>query len=69
MFSTGEDAFKLTFGTEKQTASDPYDKRAARRMVTRPFSETAADSMDCYIDEIEEDEQILNTVGEWLNRR
>lgn len=69
LFSTGEDAFKLTFGTEKQTASDPYDKRAARRMVTRPFSETAADSMDCYIDEIEEDEQILNTVGEWLNRR
>lgn len=39
LFSTGENQRKLAFGTEKQTASDPNDRRAARRMVTRPFSE------------------------------
>ena len=40
LFSTSEDPNKLVFGTEKQTASDPYDKRAMKRMITRPFSET-----------------------------
>ena len=45
-FATGEDAHTLVFGTEKQTASDPFDQRAMRRIVTRPFSEQA--------DEVEE---------------
>ncbi len=39
LFSTGEDQHTLVFGTEKQTASDPYDLRSVRRMITRPFSE------------------------------
>ena len=41
LFSTGEDAKELTFGTQKQTASDPNDMRALRRLVSRPFSESA----------------------------
>ena len=45
LFSTGDDQHELVFGTEKQTASDPYDERARRRLVTRPFSE-ALDELD-----------------------
>lgn len=40
LFSTGENQHSLVFGTEKQTASDPFDKRAAKRLVSKPFSET-----------------------------
>jgi hypothetical protein len=56
LFSTGEDALQLSFGTKKQTASDPNDRRAARRMVTRPFSEADEPVMpgEADIDEIEE---------------
>lgn len=50
LFATGEDQFTSVFGTEKQTASDPYDKAAQRRMVTRPFSE-ATDRVDERLDE------------------
>jgi hypothetical protein len=39
LFSTGEDPSKLVFGTEKQTASDPYDLRALSRLISRPFSD------------------------------
>lgn len=39
LFSTGEDQHTLVFGTEKQTASDPGDMRALRRLIRRPFSE------------------------------
>jgi hypothetical protein len=39
LFSTGEDQFELVFGTEKQAASDPFDRRYMRRAVTRPMSE------------------------------
>lgn len=39
LFATGEDLHTSVFGTEKQTASDPGDLRALRRVVTRPFSE------------------------------
>ena len=39
LFNTGEDPNKLVFGTEKQTASDPYDMRALMRLIRRPFSE------------------------------
>lgn len=68
LFSTGEDQFNLTFGTEKQTASDPYDKRAQRRTVTRPFSEDLSDSSiaDAY-STTETNEMILNALGEWLD--
>lgn len=39
LFATGEDPNKLVFGTEKQTASDPFDLRSISRLVSRPFSE------------------------------
>ena len=39
LFSTGEDPNALVFGREKQTASDPYDARSLRRLITRPFSD------------------------------
>jgi hypothetical protein len=42
LFSTHDDLFTSVFGTEKQTASDPYDTRAMRRAITRPLGETAA---------------------------
>lgn len=45
LFSTGEDQGKLVFGREKQTASDPYDMKAMRRIVTRPFSESASKAL------------------------
>ncbi len=67
LFSTGEDQLKLTFGTEKQTASDPNDRRAARRMVTRPFSEEPEEMPGSQsIDEVED---MLESIGRWLDRR
>jgi hypothetical protein len=39
LFAPGEDLGNHVFGTEKQTATDPYDKRATKRLITRPFSE------------------------------
>ncbi len=59
LFATGEDAKTLVYGTEKQTASDPYDKRAAKRNIGRPFSETADDQID-------EVEQMLEQLGNWI---
>lgn len=62
LFSTGEDQLKLTFGTEKQTASDPWDRRALKRLITRPFSESWIDNniricedVDNYVDNITKD--------------
>lgn len=49
LFSTGENPHTLAFGTKKQTASDPYDRRAQRRAVTRPFSE-GDDEVDAILD-------------------
>lgn len=49
LFATGEDPFTHAFGTEKQTASDPFDQRARRRMITRPFSESK-DPVDEWFD-------------------
>jgi hypothetical protein len=42
LFSTGEDPNALVFGREKQTASDPNDLRALKRLITRPFSESVS---------------------------
>lgn len=63
LFSTGEDALQLSFGTKKQTASDPNDHRAARRLVTRPFSESMPGE-----DEIDETEEMLESIASWLYR-
>lgn len=63
LFSTGEDQFKLAFGTEKQTASDPFDKRAAKRMITRPFSEEAEMPG---LAEIDEADEMLEQLADWL---
>lgn len=48
LFAPGENLSKHAFGTEKQTASDPYDFRAQRRLVTRPFSEGKNKNIDEY---------------------
>jgi len=40
LFDPGEDLYNHVFATDKQTSSDPYDMRAMRRMITRPFSES-----------------------------
>lgn len=63
LFSTGENALQLSFGTKKQTASDPNDRRAARRVVTRPFSEAMPG--EAAIDEAEE---MLEAIAYWLYR-
>jgi len=65
LFSTGENQRELAFGTKKQTASDPYDSRARRRMITRPFSEDALPGED-QIDEVDE---MLEGIGKWLRSR
>lgn len=62
LFSTGENPLMLTFGTEKQTASDPNDLRALGRMVTRPFSEEEEVEMPGE-DEIDMVEKMLEAIG------
>lgn len=65
LFSTGEDQFNLVFGTEKQTASDPYDQRAFSRLISRPFSEDfeqeleEEDIFDEMLEELEESQEFV----------
>lgn len=66
LFSTGEDQFKLAFGTEKQTASDPNDLRAAGRLITRPFSEESDDEMPG-IAEVDSIEEMLNLYADYID--
>lgn len=68
LFSTGEDALALSFGTEKQTASDPNDRRAARRMITRPFSEEPEVAMPGE-DQIDEVDGMLEAIARVVLRR
>lgn len=68
LFSTGENQLALTFGTEKQTASDPNDRRAARRLITRPFSEQPDLEMPGE-DQIDESEELVEAVSLWLRQR
>lgn len=69
LFSTGENPRRLAFGTEKQTASDPYDRRAARRTVTRPFSEEEEDPIEMPgMDEVDKIEEMLMAVAELIRR-
>lgn len=63
LFSTGENPLKLTFGTEKQTASDPNDLRALGRMITRPFSEEEEEVEMPGEDQIDMVEQMLEAIG------
>jgi hypothetical protein len=66
LFSTGEDQNELVFGTEKQTSSDPYDMRAQRRLVTRPFSEVT-DATDNYLKKsIKESEKVDQEIASAL---
>lgn len=51
LFSTGEDQNELVFGTEKQTATDPYDRSSLSRLITRPFSENTISDNDRKNDE------------------
>jgi hypothetical protein len=50
-FDPSENLYNHVFSTEKQTASDPYDKRAASRLVTRPFSESEVGPMGSFVKE------------------
>jgi hypothetical protein len=43
LFSVTPDLHTHVFGTEKQTASDPFDRRASKRLITRPFGESKVD--------------------------
>ena len=63
LFSTGENPLKLTFGTEKQTASDPNDLRALGRMVTRPFSEEEEQVEMPGEEQIDVVEKMLEAIG------
>ena len=70
LFATGEDLFQHSFGTEKQTASDPFDRRARRRLVTRPFSGyEAPDSIEAGISEAEDVDEALDGLDAWLRSR
>lgn len=68
LFSTGEKAHSLAFGTEKQTASDPYDRRAGRRMIGRPFSEDEEYEMPG-LSEVEELDEMLDVMLRSLKDR
>ena len=66
LFATGEDLFSHVFATKKQTASDPGDMRATRRLVTRPLSEAlkfsvfAPDVLDEAMSEVIERSRRMN---------
>lgn len=66
LFDPGENQFNHSFGTKKQTASDPYDRRSRNRTITRPFSEDA-DPLDddSYTESIDE---ALEAISSWLRR-
>lgn len=68
LFSTGENQLALSFGTEKQTASDPNDLRASRRMITRPFSEEPEVPMSGE-EQIDESERLLELVSAMFQGR
>ncbi len=71
LFSTGENPLALTFGTEKQTASDPHDLRAWKRTVLTPFSvyENEDESEMPGMDEVDQVEEMLRSVAEAINGR
>jgi hypothetical protein len=46
LFDPSTDLSKHVFGTEKQTASDPYDLRARNRLITRPVGVNAWEGVD-----------------------
>lgn len=68
LFSTGESQFQLAFGTKKQTASDPNDRRASRRMITRPFSEESEPEMPG-MTQVDEVEEMLEQYAGWVSPR
>lgn len=65
LFSTGEDPYELVFGRKKQTASDPYDQRSLRRLVSRPFSENRKLLMAKGSDAL--DEHLSRAIGETVS--
>lgn len=58
LFSTGENPLNLSFGTEKQTASDPNDRRALNRIITKPLSDSIIG-----IEVVEECDKFLRKIG------
>lgn len=59
LFKAGEDLGNHVFGTEKQTASDPFDIRYMNRFIRRPFSESSDDIMK-YISESKKKIELVN---------
>jgi len=69
VFAPSENLYNHVAGTEKQTASDPFDMASRNRMITRPFSENV-DIVGKYvqrsINEIENSERKLSEVQDIL---
>ena len=69
IFSPSENLYNHVFGTEKQTASDPFDMAGRNRMITRPFSE-GVDPVGEYvqksIDKVAESEKGLSLIEDIL---
>lgn len=65
LFATGENLYNHAFGTKKQTASDPYDKRYMSRFVHRPFSESKQNK---YVDFLEKSRIKVESVEEDLKK-
>jgi len=70
LFATGEDQHAVTFGTEKQTASDPFDTRAMSRLISRPFSEDTDNEDDPEYDVWDDNPDLSEAVvGGWFKRQ
>ena len=58
LFSTGENQHTLVFGDRKP---DPFDKRALKRLISRPFSESLPKKRKALVNEINDPiEQHIN---------
>lgn len=69
IFAPSENLYNHVAGTEKQTASDPFDMASRNRMITRPFSEEVTvigSYVQRSINEIENSEKKLSEVQDIL---
>jgi len=59
LFDPDEDLFTTVYGTDKQTASDPFDTRSQKSLISRPFSVNSGNGVACYVREAARKSQIL----------
>jgi hypothetical protein len=64
LFLPDENLLNHTFGREKQTLSDPYDRRWFRRFVTRPLSNSVSRPRRRLIEDVTTIEDIESSVGD-----